>query len=77
MRRSWLWAAKRRRSAQIEEVQGAGVGGEEEGLWGEGVQEGGVVGEVVVRGDEELGGYDAGGGGEGFEEGVGACGVED
>lgn len=73
MRRRWLSGAKCRRSAQVEEMQGAGVGGEEEGLRGEGVQEGGVVGEVVVGGDEELGGYDAGGGGEGFEEGVGAC----
>lgn len=73
MRRGGLGCAKRRWGAQIEEVQGAGVGGKEEGLWGEGVQEGGVVGEVVVGWDEELGGYDAGGGGEGFDEGVGAC----
>lgn len=73
MRRCWLCRAECRRRAQVEEVQGARVGGEKEGLRGEGVQEGGVVGEVVVRGDEELGGYDAGGGGEGFEEGVGAC----
>ncbi len=32
-----------------------------------------MVGQVVVGWDEELGGYDAGEGGEGFEEGVGAC----
>lgn len=73
MRRSGLGSAEHRRGAQIEEVQGAGVGGEEDGLWGEGVEEGGVVGEVVVGRDEDLGGYGAGGGGEGFDEGVGAC----
>ena len=69
-----LVACKQCWFAQIVEVKGRGIGSEEESLWCECVEEGGKVGfAVTIVWDEDLGGYDAGGGGAGFDEGVRAC----